>query len=243
MSSSHKEFIHFSETSFWLLIGSLMSAFMFGNVFMACTFSISCLKFLPTFSYLGCYRDHDRWLNFSLAFYGGVLPLIVVSLSVKLAEYVKKCSLIIMILAGFMGCTTLILIGLIDEVNGLYILPLDRMHPWLTLFLYGCFNLFLYIALTGLENVPLEYSEKEWLGRCNNLYRLANIMFAVTGTEWFLAYSIYSNFFINEVVEALCEWFVVTLAVFFPFALSNVTNTQITVECKPTKQIEYESIK
>ncbi|CAG9331463.1 unnamed protein product [Blepharisma stoltei] len=222
-----KKIINVKESIFWTISGSITFCIIFSSILFGCMFSFRCSRYYPTISYLLSFRNHDRWIVFGITFYVSLLPLLFMSVTSKLANSITTYISWKMNIFGICGCCAILATGIIDEINGLYFLPLDTAHPFITVTGYLFLSLWMYAALFGFENIQLDLNEKTWLRRCRRSVLICHILFAITAFEWHFAYTIYSNFLVNEVVEALCEWSLVTLAISLPYQISKVTNTSI----------------
>ncbi|CAG9328803.1 unnamed protein product [Blepharisma stoltei] len=225
MLGKEKKNIHLKEPLFWAISGSITFCILFTGILYGCIFSFSCASYFPTISYLATFRSHDRWIVFGITFYSTLIPLLFISVKTKLSAYLTWLTNLI----GLAGCFLIIITGVVDEVNGLYFMPLDKAHPFLTLFGYFSFAYWIHSVLKAFESIQLEFSERFWLLKCKKTVMAIHVLFVVTGFQWHFAYTIYSNFLVNEVVEALCEWSLITLALSLPYQISRITNTSISL--------------
>lgn len=205
----------FSGRQLTLLISLLMEIALLGNVAAVCTISFSCKALIPTISYTGCLRGHDRLFAFACTCFALTIPLTVLGLKARFSGAVGTK---LMTFAGI-GCAVVLPgIGLVDEVNGLYVVSLIHVHTWLSLMLLTLSFLFAYCVYSCLEAVTpiLSYEELKWKGRLHTLYYVCAVLALVTIFEWHFAYTTYSNSLINENIEALCEWILISIGVFQP---------------------------
>ena len=209
----------FSGRQLTLLISVLMEVALLGNVLAVCTLSFSCKSLIPTISYTGCLRGHDRFFAFVCTCYGMTLPLIVFGLKARFHGAVDTK---VLTATGLLSALTLLGIGVIDEINGIHFLSLSHVHTWLSLLLLTCAFTFAYCVYSGLEVVSpvLSYEELKWKSRLKVLYYLAAVLTGVTMFEWHFAYTTYSNSLINENVESVCEYTLVSIGVFLPVVYS-----------------------
>lgn len=205
----------FSGRQLTFLISLVMESALLGNVLAVCTLSFSCSALIPTISYTGCLRGHDRVFAFICTCFALTIPLTVLGLKARFHGAVD-CKL--MTYAGLSCAFVLPGIGLIDEVNGLYVVSLTHVHTWLSLLLLTLAFCFAYCVYSALETVTatLSYEELKWKARLHTMYYASAVLALFTILQWHFAYTTYSNSLVNENIEALCEWTLISIGVFQP---------------------------
>jgi hypothetical protein len=127
----------------------------------------------------------------------------------------------------------LLLIGIIDELNGLYFLILDDVHIFISLSFFVVTFAWAYLLLDEFNKLDLPFSETHALTVCNRLFNFIGIWGIVTILQWHFAYTIYSNVFVNENTEALCEWILIIASAYSPYFLSKMFgNFRIIIEAE-----------
>lgn len=203
--------------------------FLYLNLITACTFEISCESLIPTLSYLATFRDYDILIVLAICIYCFMLLPIFLGFHLKVVKVIEKGDLIIMALFE----TAIIVLGitvvLVDEINGIEFNPIDNLHVYLSFALsLLCFS-WVYYALNFMEKSNLSNLQKDQIKGCWLSYKLAWGLYILTILEWHFAYTIYSNFFTNPLVESVLEWTLITLAFRFPAKFAEITNYSITI--------------
>mmetsp|Transcript_12244 Transcript_12244/g.17832 ORF Transcript_12244/g.17832 Transcript_12244/m.17832 type:complete len:236 (-) Transcript_12244:31-738(-) len=224
-----------SESSFWRYLSRVMLALLFGNVACGCALSFSCRAFLPTLSFLGSFRDHDRMFMLALTLYAVFLPVLCFSVYLKTRKAMSWVSKASFLFLGLASSPLLVLVGFIDQVNGLYFFLIEYRHYEISLILFVSLTLWVYLALDVLEKVTKDETERSKLNICWKIYRFELFMGFLTMFEWHFAYTIYSNVLMNEVVEALVEWVFIGTAVVYPYYLAKVNEFSVTLRWPSTK--------
>lgn len=196
----------------------LMLLMVYANLFLACSTNFTCSVFLPTLTYIGCFRGHDRIFIVSCTFYSLILTFLYSGAYYHFASSLSDIQKMFLRYSGLISCVILPFIGLTDEVNGVHMIPLEPIYS----FLSASF-LILNVLWSGLvffliynSRSSLNLQENRWFCILSFMLSSFAIMFMVTLIEWNWAYSTYSNSLLNENVEAMCEWALVTIAILLP---------------------------
>jgi len=205
----------------WWYLAALIILMLFGNVLVACTSSFSCARFLPTISYVGCFRNHDRWFVLTLTLIASVLPIFYLSVHLRVKFTLSNKENLVMYFCTAASSVSLIIIGLVDELNGIHLHPMEYVHIAFSLTFVVVNFVWQNIVLAALERFVHEFDKKVWVKRANLLNKLLAIMTIITMLQWHFAYTIYSNFLVNENTEAISEWILVILASLVPGTFAN----------------------
>lgn len=200
------------------LLAILELAMVLGNLALACSTNFSCRQFLPTLGYLGCFRGHDRLFIVSCTYYGLVLPLLFVGAYCHFRVIDSDSRRYAMLVMGLTICGLLPLIALTDEVNGVHILPLESMNSFFSSIFVILSVIWLFLGYGSVVKLlpSLNANERAWLFRLKLLLFLIGGLVVLAAVEWHYSYTVYSNNFLNENIEATCEWLIVCIAIFIP---------------------------
>lgn len=204
-------------SKFVLICSIILAALILLNVLSSCMFSISCGRFLPTVSFVGSLVTHDKILVATCTFCFILCQVVVISYLTELRNYLTCFDMIFTYLTITLFSGLLVCASIVDEVNGLVFLPIDGFHIFFSLsaLVVGC--TWLYYILDSFSNSRLKSSVE--LEVAKKLSICLGLMAGLTVVEWQLANSLYWNFFINENVEAICEWTLLGLAIATPVVL------------------------
>ena len=117
-------------------------------------------------------------------------------------------------------------IVLIDEANSSHVVPLEKIHYIITVAYITLSVLWIFISMEAGRQLSskMTRSQQEWYDFLKKYILFGMIMLAFNVFEWTYAYTDRANWWINENVEALFEWTVVSMAVFLPFFYSLTYN-------------------
>lgn len=204
-----------------LLFGgcSLMEALLFINVFWSCQDTFDCMTFWPTISYVGCFRGHDRLFNLALAYFAVWLCLFIPCVLACVAEHSGRCTKWFLGVGGLLLSVTLPWASIIDEANSSHIAPLEKIHVGIVT---GIVIGGLIWSIVAVKAASRTKGKDDQVSFLKSYWLFSVVMLAFAVYEWKYAYSDQANWWVNENVEALCEWTIVTLAVFFPYVFSLV---------------------
>lgn len=138
------------------------------------------------------------------------------------------------IVMGIIGITCwvlLLLLSLIDEINGLHFVLLDDIHVFLSLsFFITCIS-WTYLMLDEFDKLDLTFHDANHLITVNRLFYFIIIWGIITILQWHFAYTTLSNFFVNENVETICEWILIIVSAYSPYVMSKLFgNFRFTIE-------------
>jgi hypothetical protein len=225
------------------LLALLELVMVLGNLILACSTNFSCQHFLPTLPYLGCFRGHDRLFIVSCTYYGLVLPLLFIGAFCHFRVVDSSSRRTAMLMIGLTICGLLPLVALTDEVNGVHFLPLEPLNS-----LFSALFVILSVIWTVLgygsvvKLMPsLNIHEHAWL------FRLKVMLVSVLGltvlavVEWQYAYTVYSNSYLNENIEAVCEWVVVCISIFLPAVFAQFfRNYSLNFSVRVQEKVQFE---
>lgn len=221
--NSSRDMLKISFSSYVFYLSMATGFLLFFNVLLACSFTFYC-KGLPTLSYLGTFPMHDRVFIITLTMASFSLLVYHLGIYLRIESYVSSMHSRSYMLTSLISCFSLILISVIDEVNGIFIFTIERLHLVLTITFLTSSLASSRLSLEAFNSMELTHNQKLWKERCWKLIYAVVIMSAVTALEWVFAYTIYFNIFINETVEALCEWAVVVLGLIAPYCWTKTSN-------------------
>lgn len=197
-----------------------MELLVFINLIWSCKSTFDCRTFWPTLSYMGCYKGHDRVYNMSAGFFSIVLMTFFISASLNYAPYISKITNQIMVFLG-LGISMLFpAVTIIDEANSSYYVQTELVHYILMCILVSLSFAWVYFSVIAMRRVQLDAEEDDWNSFLKKYILLGACMAGFSIYQWKHARSEASNWLINENVEALSEWFTVTLCIFAPFFYS-----------------------
>lgn len=212
----------FSGRGVTLLASVLMEFALCMHILSVCTVSFSCKSLLPTLSYAGALRGHDRYFACICSAFALTVPVTVLGLRARFQGAVADAQVTAMTWIGVLCALMLSAVGVVDEINGIYVISLAHVHVWLSMSVLTLTFSLVYLVHSGLEQIQaaLSYEELKWKGRLKLLYYAGAALALVTMLQWHFAYTVYSNSLVNENVEALCEWVLATMGVFLPVVLT-----------------------
>lgn len=105
----------------WVTI--IMLGLELGNIGIACATNFYCTIFLPTFSYLGCFRGHDRVFIVTCTYFALVLPITYIGGHLHFRSVASNIKRGVMAIFGIISCVSLPVLALVNEVNGVHLLP------------------------------------------------------------------------------------------------------------------------
>ena len=200
------------------LLARVMLILLFGNVVLGCLFSMPCSQLLPTISYLGCFPGHERLHVFTCLFFSLCLLVLYTGAYIRLSPSTPCFALCTSLILGLGITVTLVVLTLIDEINGLYFSPLDWMHDYVLIILLLLCLCYIYLTYGCLGDIRDSMSAVEQTAlrqlKRHIYYTLGAVSLAIL--EWQIAYSIYSNSLFNETFQAISEWLAISLSVFLP---------------------------
>lgn len=234
----------FNGPKVFLALSSMGFLLYFSNVWLACTYTLSCNSFVPTLSYLGAFRNHDRVFVLACTFYSVVLQLINLGVQCHFSDIFPSVTRLLSTIVGFGASVCLICLSLFDEVNGIIAMETyESLHSILTILLWVSglvWGLLVYRSFAETELAP---SKQYWLDVLKKLLVLELILGILTMLEWHFAYTPYNNFLVNESVEAVCEWILVAGGVFAPFVIANLLPGFIfTLKLSSSKSFELSEV-
>lgn len=225
--------IKINAKGFFFTAAVLMEIILAIDIIWSCSSTFDCRSFWPTISYIACFRGHDRLFNLSAAYYMVILILFFVSASLNYREYCSRWMHRIMLFLAMTICLLLPCVSIIDEANSSHILPLEKIHFILMVVLISAAVLWVYFSIRIMNSMKLPKREEEWRDFLIRFVVFGHAMLAFTIYEWVYAYTPYKNWWMNENVEALCEWTVVTMCVFGPFCYTlTFPNCSISITAK-----------
>ena len=131
---------------------------LFGNVFYLCTAMFSCMGFIPTISYTGCFLGLDKTFNFATVLYMPVLMATFIGGHMRLRDTTSTTTKIVMMLMGFAIWILFLLISIIDELNGLHFVLLDDVHIFISLSFFIVSISWVYLLLDEFKKLDLPYT-------------------------------------------------------------------------------------
>ena len=197
-------------------------ALLFANVFYLCTAMFSCMGFIPTISYTGCFMGLDRTFNFATVLYMPVLITTFIGGHMRLRDTTSLTTKFVMMLMAIAICVMFLLISIIDELNGLHFVLLDDVHIFVSLSFFIVSISWVYLLLDEFGKLDLPFNDAAHLVFVGRLFYFIIIWGFITILEWHFAYTTLTNFFVNEVVETLCEWILIIVSAYSPFFMSKL---------------------
>jgi hypothetical protein len=225
------------------LLAFLELLMVLSNLVLACSTNFSCRQFLPTLLYLGCFRGHDRLFIASCTYYGLVLPLLFLGAYSHFKVVDSDSRRLTMLVIGLIVSAMLPLIALTDEVNGVHILPLEPLNAFFSTVFVILSVVWTVLGFGSVQKMTpsLNIHERAWY------FRLKVMLMAMCGltvlavVEWYYSYTIYSSAFLNENIEAVCEWLIVCLAIILPAVFTQFFRSySLTFSVKVSQKNEFE---
>lgn len=225
--------LQFSGCSLFFVSSLCVEVLIVLNVISSCQETFDCSTFWPTISYLAAYRGHDRAFSLTMTILAVELPVFFIAAWTQY-QCVGRGKSRVMLGCG-VGIALLVPgIALVDEANSSPYAPLEKIHRWVMVAIITLSVIWATISLQALRltQPKLPREQQQEAAFLEKYVLTALMLLGVTVVEW--TYSTTSpNWLVNENVEALCEWTVISLAVFAPyfysltfpqFQLSFVTN-------------------
>lgn len=204
----HSNSTQFLPRQFFFYTGLITLFLLAFNILWSCSSTFPCPSFLPTLSYLACYRGHDRLFTFTMTCWGVNLFIFtfISFLHLKTDSRLYNYSLTF---SGFIISALQPCIAVIDEANTSYYAKIEKIHAVLMIILV--FFILFWFFIAG-------HSRKLTQG----VKQYTNLMVFVgcwSILQWFYAEK--QGIVFNYNVEAVSEWLAVTLAVFCPFVYAS----------------------
>ena len=212
--------IKINARPFFFYSAIVMELLLVANIIWSCSSTFDCRSFWPTISYIACFRGHDRLFNFSTGYFMVILLLFFCLASVQFSDSCSVWKNRLMLLLGIGISFLLPSASILDEANSSHIVPLEKVHLILMVIMISAGILWIYFSMKIMNALKLPKREEEWRDFLVRYLVFGHAMTAFTIVEWVYAYTTYKNWWMNENVEALCEWTVVTMCVFGPFVYS-----------------------
>lgn len=216
--SDKKTKLRFNGAKLVTIASAVLLLLLLLNVLGSCIFSISCGSYLPTVSFVGSLITHDKLLVSTCTLCFVIGQVLVLAVLTELRRGISLCEAMVVYLTMTLFTGLLLCATLVDEVNGFVIKPLDGFHIFFSLSALVVGLSWLYFVMTSISN-SARIKNSPWLRISQRLLIVLVLMAVVTVLEWQLANSIYWNWFLNETVEALCEWTLLALAIAMPAVL------------------------
>lgn len=203
--------------AFLFTFASLAMLFtLFANLALSCMFTISCAEMLPTLSFVGTLNYHDRLFVFACMAFFFIINFLNYAVLVAVHPKIDQGTRLMLLGVSFAASVFLVLLSIIDEINGIILHPLEGTHMFMS------FSLLVFSLAWGYM-VWREASLAK-------LYRLAlaakgllatcGVLAFFTVYEWHFAYTVYANPLLSESIEALCEWSLVVTAALVPAVIA-----------------------
>jgi hypothetical protein len=141
-----------------------------GNIILACSTNFHCKIFIPTLDYLGCFRGHDRIFIVTCTFYALVLPIMYFGWNINFKNTLKTYQKILMVLSGLVSCLSLVLLALVDEVNGVYFISYELLFKIFSKLFMLSNVIWVVIAYFNIRKVKSIFNSNEM-----KWYRIFNI--------------------------------------------------------------------
>jgi hypothetical protein len=216
--SDKKTKLRFNGAKLVAMASAVLLLLVLLNVLGSCIFSISCGRYLPTVSFVGSLITHDKLLVSTCTLCFVIGQVLVLAVLTELRRGISLCEAMVVYLTMTLFSGLLLCATLVDEVNGFVIKPLDGFHIFFSLSALVVGLSWLYFVMTSFSKAA-RIKNSPWLRISQRLLIILVLMAVVTLLEWQLANSIYWNLFLNETVEALCEWTLLALAIAVPAVL------------------------
>lgn len=191
----------------FLLTSVMMEILLIINIIWSCSVTFPCFDFLPTISYLACFRGHDRLFTFTMTLWSGNLMMFSVLAYIHYRGSNQVFNKIF-ILISFCICLIQPGIAILDEANTSYFVKIEKIHLGLMIGMF--IGSMVWVYLTSLGK-----------GMRSSLRHYINLLIfssCLSFLQWF--YEEKDSFWFNYKLEAVSEWITVTLAVFTPYMYS-----------------------
>ena len=150
-----------------LILTTASLLLLFSNIFYMCSCMFSCRKIIPTISYTGCFLSLDRTFIFGVVLYLPVLLVTYIATYMRIRESSELAVKIVVFLLSVAGLILLMLIPLVDDLNGLHFLILDDVHIFISLSFFVLNLAWGHIILDELGKLDLPYNDAQTLRRVN----------------------------------------------------------------------------
>ncbi|CAG9320690.1 unnamed protein product [Blepharisma stoltei] len=200
------------------LFALIMLVALYVSLLLGCLSNFYCKSFLPSPSYLGCFRGHDRVMIAAYTYYALVLPLMYIGAYCHYLPILSNTKRALLKYTGIASCLFLPLIAYTNDINGTHVLPFEPIHNFACIvFLFAniLWSCMVFLNIKNTETV-LNSKEKSWYFFLNAILWSWVAIGVLALLEWEFAYSLYANSLFNEYVKSLCEWVLVTLAIVMP---------------------------
>jgi hypothetical protein len=225
-SDRGKTDITISSVGLFFFAGVKMVTLIAINLIWSCTETFDCTTFWPTVSYLACFRGHDRLINYTVTYFAVVLIFFFLGAWTNYKDALGVWSHRLLLLVSLILTLGTPFLVLIDEANSSHIISLEKIHYIITVSYMTLAILWIFISMeaTGKLSAKMNRSQQEWTSFLKKYILFGLIMLGFNVYEWMYAYTGSANWYINENVEALCEWTVIAVATFLPFFYSLTFN-------------------
>lgn len=212
--------LQFSGSSLFLLSSLLIEGLIVLNLLSSCQDTFDCRTFWPTISYLAAYRGHDRTFSVTMTLLAVEVAVFVVAAWTQY-QGVGKAKGRVMLGSGGLLALLIPAIALVDEANSSPYAPLEKIHRWVMTVVIVLGVVWTALSLEAMRTIHLKRSreQQEETLFLEKYVLTALMLLLVTVVEWCFSAS-HPSWLVNENVEALCEWTVVSLAVFAPYFYS-----------------------
>ncbi|CAG9322240.1 unnamed protein product [Blepharisma stoltei] len=207
----------------WFIIFP-MFGFIYANIAFACLTNFSCLQFLPTPLYLGCFRGHDRLFIVACTYFAAILVLLNLStysyFKAKVSPVTRKGLFIL----GFSLSVVLALIGLTDEATGAHTIPLEEINYYLVLyFKIGSLIWIGQVYYSFRKNQDLlNPNSKSWLRKFETFLAIFGILaLSIIFEQSYLSFDSELSL-VSENIEALLEWVFLGLITLMPAVIMQI---------------------
>ncbi|CAG9315986.1 unnamed protein product [Blepharisma stoltei] len=212
--------LEYSGRTFFLIASLIMEFLLVFNIFWSCRDTFDCSTFWPTLSYLACFRGHDRLFNFTLTYFTAILPVFLIISYTHFSHIYGRCFNFCFISLGILITFTLPFISMIDEANSSHIMPLEKIHIGIMTWFIAGVLIWIYMSMLCMRKINIPADRIEWKGFLEKYLTFGITMLGFNIYEYFFAYSKNANWWVNQNVEAVCEWTVISMAVFLPYVYS-----------------------
>jgi hypothetical protein len=111
-------------------------------------------------------------------------------------------------------------VAIVDEANSSYYVQVELVHYILMCILVSSSFVWLYFSVIAAGRVKLDGEEEDWNSFLKKYILLGACMAGFSIYQWKHGRSGVYKWWLNENVEAVSEWFTVTLCIFGPFFYS-----------------------
>lgn len=214
-ASKAKVHVSLSPSLLFLSAAITVETLLVLTLLHSCQTTFDCRTFWPTVSYMAAYRGHDRMVCFALTLSAMVLPVFFLCAYARYRAVLSPFTSSLMLLLGVLISALVPAVGVIDEANSSNVAPLELIHYWLVVGLISLGGLWTVCCVVAMERLQKRGGDATW-----TYLSATGVMLLVTTAEWVFAGSVYANAWVNESVQAVCEWTTVSLVLFAPYTLS-----------------------